>query len=1074
MPPLADDQRRDLEKVVIAARDLAEEAARAALAKLAVERAEPFVSMGPEQRRLRNALRAHARRSGGGAEGYARLVEEIAYIQWHRMLFARFLAENDLLMHPEGAPLTIEECADLALEEGETDAWELAARYASTMLPGIFARHHPAVKVRFAPEARQALDAMLADLPRDMFIADDALGWVYQFWQARRKKDVSARGAKIGAGDVSPVTQLFTEDYMVQFLLHNTLGAWWAARHPASPLIQAFTFLRRTADGVPVAGTFPGWPQRAAEVTVIDPCCGSGHFLVAAFELLRRMRIEEEGLSVAEATVAVIRDNLFGLELDARCTRIAAFALAFAAWKAAGYRRLPLPNIVCSGIPIAGSVEEWTRSADDDPAVRTTLERLHVLFRNAPHLGSLINPTDVPVQGRMFMTDYRRVEPLLQRALARDRNRDDPVASVFGVAAEGIARAARLLSGTYTLVATNVPYLARGKQDQILTAFCDVHYPASRTDLATVFVERCRAFTMPCGAYALVTPQNWLFLPTYERLRRQFLQQQTWNMVARLGEGGFQSSMAAGAFTALLIVTQCLPDEMHTFASIEAAEPRTPQGKSLALQRNPITHVVQCEQLRGRQAAIALARTTAGAPLDAYARLYEGMKPGQTQRVTRKFWEIDDFERWFLLSSSPSGDAPYSGNSEVILDPARIQDQGISEANTSGRDAWGKRGVLISKMRRLPAALYLGAIYDNNTFAIVPHNEDDLPALWAFVSSDAFSAGVRAINQKLDAALSSVGAVHFDRNHWRAVASSQGALPEPASNDPTQWLFQGHPAGSTTPLQVAVARLLGYRWPAQQDVPVIPARNSPERRKQLREAAPQYDSLDRLADADGIVCLPAIAGERPAHERLRALLATACGDGWSVAVQDELLARVGFAGTSLEAWLRDGFFKQHCELFHNRPFIWHIWDGLRDGFSALVNYHRLDRARLEKLIYTCLGAWIRDRRAERDAGVPGAEGKLVAALELQKKLEAILEGEPPYDIYVRWKPLAQQPIGWEPDLNDGVRLNIRPFVTAGVLRSKFTINWNKDRGTNPDGSERRNDLHLSNEEKRRARAIGDS
>ena len=85
------------------------------------------------------------------------------------------------------------------------------------------------------------------------------------------------------------------------------------------------------------------------------------------------------------------------------------------------------------------------------------------------------------------------------------------------------------------------------------------------------------------------------------------------------------------------------------------------------------------------------------------------------------------------------------------------------------------------------------------------------------------------------------------------------------------------------------------------------------------------------------------------------------------------------------------------------------------------------------------------------------------------KLRAILEGEDPYDIYVRWKPLAEQPIGWEPDLDDGVRLNIRPFVTAGILRARFTINWNKDRGKNVDGSERLNDLHYSLAEKRLAR-----
>ncbi len=91
------------------------------------------------------------------------------------------------------------------------------------------------------------------------------------------------------------------------------------------------------------------------------------------------------------------------------------------------------------------------------------------------------------------------------------------------------------------------------------------------------------------------------------------------------------------------------------------------------------------------------------------------------------------------------------------------------------------------------------------------------------------------------------------------------------------------------------------------------------------------------------------------------------------------------------------------------------------------------------------------------------------ALALQKKLVAILEAKPPYDIYVRWKPLHQQPIGWEPDLNDDVRLNIRPFVTAGVLRSRFTINWKVDRGTNPDGSERINERHLTRSEKQAVR-----
>ena len=121
-------------------------------------------------------------------------------------------------------------------------------------------------------------------------------------------------------------------------------------------------------------------------------------------------------------------------------------------------------------------------------------------------------------------------------------------------------------------------------------------------------------------------------------------------------------------------------------------------------------------------------------------------------------------------------------------------------------------------------------------------------------------------------------------------------------------------------------------------------------------------------------------GEPPAAQRLRALLAAAYGAEWSPARLDGLLTAVGYAGKTLEEWLSDAFFAQHCRLFHNRPFIWHIWDGRRDGFSALVNYHKLDAANLQRLIYTYLGDWINTQRADSKAGVAGADGRLVAAL----------------------------------------------------------------------------------------------
>ncbi|MEI6636383.1 MAG: SAM-dependent methyltransferase, partial [Planctomycetota bacterium] len=218
-----------------------------------------------------------------------------------------------------------------------------------------------------------------------------------------------------------------------------------------------------------------------------------------------------------------------------------------------------------------------------------------------------------------------------------------------------------------------------------------------------------------------------------------------------------------------------------------------------------------------------------------------------------------------------------------------------------------------------------------------------------------------------------------------------------------------------------------------------------------------------------------VRGEPTAADRLLALLADAYGADWTADVRDKLLADVGAAGKTLDDWLRDSFFEQHLKLFQQRPFVWHIWDGLRDGFNCLVNYHQLagpdgqGRRTLEKVAYEYLGDWITRQKAQQAAGEEGADARVAAAVHLQEQLAKIIEGEPPFDIFVRWKPLAEQPLGWEPDINDGVRLNIRPFMTAKplggpgkgkgkgktaknacILRTTPGIKWDKDRGSEPD------------------------
>ena len=207
-----------------------------ALGMLAVGDARAHPSMSSAEQDLRRRLRAHGRQLGDrrdpdtGMQALDRLVHEVAYEHWHRMLFARFLAENDLLIEPEsGVAVSLDDCEELAREQGQ-DCWTLAGGFAERMLPRIFRSDDPALEVRLAPETRQELERLIESLPADVFTARDSLGWTYQFWQSERKDAVNKSGVKIGADELPAVTQLFTERYMVLFLLHNTIGAWRAGR----------------------------------------------------------------------------------------------------------------------------------------------------------------------------------------------------------------------------------------------------------------------------------------------------------------------------------------------------------------------------------------------------------------------------------------------------------------------------------------------------------------------------------------------------------------------------------------------------------------------------------------------------------------------------------------------------------------------------------------------------------------------------------------------------------------------------------------------------------------------------
>jgi hypothetical protein len=1098
MPTLASDLRRQLESVVVQARDLTEAAARAALKRWAVDVPKPFDHFSAVDKQLRNRLRARGKQAGDRPDEATknqeidRLTEELAYEYWHRMLFARFLAENNLLMHPDGVAVTLAECEELAPSENAVNGFVLAARYASRMLPEIFRIGDVLLEVEFPINDRLPLERLLASLPTQVFTADDSLGWVYQFWQTKKKEEVNKSGQKIDGRTLPAVTQLFTEHYMVEFLLHNTIGAWWAAKEGIEPRIKHgsntdekieylngidpclirvqsvaklhFEYLRWRDDGTPAAGKFEGWPRTLKEFTMLDPCCGSGHFLVAGFNLLVPLRMHDEGLSAADAVDAVLRDNLFGLELDPRCTQIAAFALAMAAWKTPGedgrplgYRPLPPLNIACSGQGVVGTKEQWTRIANGDNRFREGMERLYDLFQKAPTLGSLIDPRTVAED--LFALGFDMLKGTLDRALKKIETQTDPDRAAVGVAAQGIALAASLMAREFTLVATNVPYLGKrgGVADELKRYMSEVH-PAAKSDLATSFVERCLDYCSSGGVIALVTPQNWLSLPSYRELRGRLLKEFSWNTIARLGPGAFETISGEVVKPCLCAISKVVPSREQVLFGLDVSGIRTAVAKAEALITEKLLVSSQVTQSQNPDSRVVLESYERGTLLGVYTLNPQGIKTGDDDCWKRCFWESAAIGGGWEFYQSTVKRNIYYGGREHIIDWSH---DGLGMVRPrKGSNAIGNAGVAVSQMGALPVTIYTGERFDSNVAAIVPKDRSHASAIWCFCRSTEFHVAVRRIDKSLKVTNDTLVKVPFDLERWQQVAAEQypNGLPEPHSDDPTQWLFTGHPNASADPLQVAVARLLGYCWPDQEP-----------------------DDLDAPADKDGIVPIPSARGESPAVERLREVLRIAFGSEWSASLETKLLSDAGVKpGTSLDDWLRNLFFEQHCKRFHNRPFVWHLWDGRKDGFSCLVNYHKLDHKLMEILTYSYLQDWITAQAAAAKSGQTGADLRLAAAQEMQDKLKLILAGEPPYDIFVRWKPLAEQPIGWNPDLNDGVRLNIRPFMTAGILRKNPNIKWTKDRGTEPKRDkdqfpwfwngdtftgERVNDVHLTIKDK---------
>ena len=323
----------------------------------------------------------------------------------------------------------------------------------------------------------------------------EIMGWLYQFYITDRKDDAEKKKSKKGglkSDEQAAATQLFTPHWVVRYMVENSLGRIWMTLHPESRLIDDMPYYIATPEGQ--TDTIPEDIHSAQDIRFIDPCMGSGHVLVYAFDLFCKM-YEEEGYQTREIPALILQNNIYGLDIDRRCYQLASFALTM---KGRAYYSRYLRKVVEPNVIALQSIDHDTIDASGSWGQKSLMWQ----FENIDTIGSLLKVT--------------------QEECAAIRVNED----LFGYNQQILKTQAEYLSRKYHVVVTNPPYLGKGFCD-VLKNYVNATYPNSKSDLYAAFIECLSDKVVANGYTGLVTMESWMFLSSYENLRKYLIDHKT-------------------------------------------------------------------------------------------------------------------------------------------------------------------------------------------------------------------------------------------------------------------------------------------------------------------------------------------------------------------------------------------------------------------------------------------------------------------------------------------------------------------------------------------------------------------
>ena len=799
-------------------------------------------------------------------KGYQQVMEEVAYIWFNRFSALRFMEVNGYLPshvrvftdeNNAFKPQILAEALHLELDKldkdkvyalKETEQTEELYKYLlivqcnalNSILPGMFQTIADYTELLLPDNLLRegsVIEQMISQIPEDNWQdAVQIIGWLYQYYNSEKKDDVFAalkKNVKITKENIPAATQLFTPDWIVRYMVENSLGRLWVEGHPdakaqllPTPEEQAaYTagnrdpedtkwhyYLEETQQEPQVQAQLSEIRKQYADLTpeqikVIDPCCGSGHILAYLFDVLMQI-YENYGYTPRDAVASILQNNLYGLDIDDRAAQLAYFAVMM---KAVRYDKRFLKRKDEDGEPDVPqphvyAIEESNRIEKPDveyfcngkPELKDAMHTILTQLYDAKEYGSILT---IPPQDWDAL--YARF---------------DEVADVSSFHRESIrkkllplVRVAQTLAQKYDVVVTNPPYMGASNMNSDLSEYVKKYYPDSKSDLFAVFIEVCSRMAKQNGYQAMITQHAWMFLSSFEKLREKMMLTETVSM-AHLGARAFEE--IGGEVVQTTAFVRCANHvEGYKGTYCRLIEPTSQQGKEemfLAGQKRYTANQDDFAKIPGASVAYWVSKklysTFRNSLLYDYTISDGQNKTGDNAKFVREFWEVRNSnvgkgKKWLFYAKGGGYRKWYGNLSEVVnwSEEAREFYKNDKICRIIPEYLWYKAGITWSLISNNPSFRLLPeeATFDVGGSSIFLKDNSNIEFVLGLLNSKVFSYVQKIVNPTINIQVKDIRVMPFvkkNENEITGLAEECSFLSkEDWDSFETSWDFTRHP-----------------------------------------------------------------------------------------------------------------------------------------------------------------------------------------------------------------------------------------------------------------------------------------